>query len=90
MHAICANQITCAASGCHQPGTVTIERTQVRAAPARPASVTRTPGDMKVWRAICDESYGTKKDRRAELAKRARRARWPEAPPPPTQLGMFG
>ena len=46
--------------------------------------------DMKVWRAICDESYGTKKDRRAELAKRARRARWPEAPPPPTQLGMFG
>lgn len=24
MHAICANQVTCAAPGCHEPGTVAV------------------------------------------------------------------
>jgi hypothetical protein len=38
MHAICANQVTCAAPGCHQPGTVAVGYTP----PARKAKHPKT------------------------------------------------
>lgn len=54
------------------------------------AYVIRDEVGWHAWKAMVAESTGPKIARRTALALRARRARWPEAPPPPTQLGMFG